>query len=392
MAQSRGSKCSTSLVVACALALAGCSLGFLGEEDDRGDDGPVCFCDAGWQPEPERCDLFTQAGCAVGEKCTWIRVSTGANDQEQLGLLGCAPDGTVPLAGACMYGASGATTGYDNCVQGAICVAEPASEMAAGTCQAICSLDEVTLPCLTAHACVPRAKFFFNSPMERLLAGVCEPSCDPLTQRRDLDGAAMCGSADPSAPELGCYGFPSSDQTPTRFTCAPAGSGGHRTVVAPPVFTNSCAPGAVPLFVESTGSTQVVCIAYCAPLTTNVTMPLANRAGAPPYSCPEVGAPGPGERCQHLWFWEDAATPRSAASNAYGFCIDFTRYTWDHDMNGATPPVSWTLPETTTPYVDPTNPQPTEDLFWGAAPYPATLTGAPRFRPPAARGLELRPL
>jgi hypothetical protein len=350
---------------------------------------------------PPVCNLLTQSGCDAGQKCTWIRVSAGASDAEQLGQPGCAPQGAVALDGACMYGASGATTGFDNCMGGLICLASPAVEMASGSCRAMCSLTDATLPCAAGYSCGAYSKFFSNSSMDMPLAGVCDPTCNVLTQVRDSDQAPACGSTDPNAPNRGCYGFPSGTAAPTDFACTGAGDLGHREIVTPPIYTNSCLPGAIPMLYESTGSMSVVCIAPCAPLTINNTTNAESRDGAEPHSCPEmplaVGvmnparATGAGERCQHNWFWEDAATALSDASNNVGWCVDFTKYRWDDDMNAATPAVPWTLPETTTPYADIMNLQPTEDLFWGTAPYPMMLTGAPA-KTPRAKDLGFRPL
>jgi hypothetical protein len=128
---------------------------------------------------------------------------------------------------------------------------------------------------------------------------------------------------------------------------------------------------------------QVICVAMCQPLRVNNTQPEEARDGAEPYSCPEmplgvgvVGpvarATGPNERCVHLWFFEGVDTPVTTASNGYGFCIDPTRYTWDHDQNPATPPAPWSLPETLNPFTgtDVINAESTDDVFWGYAPLP----------------------
>jgi hypothetical protein len=231
-------------------------------------------------------------------------------------------------------------------------------------------------------------------------AGPAVNTCNPLTQIRD-DGAPACGSANPAMPDLGCY--PAQGPDFTSFECAPAGTLGHRDVVTPPIYINACLPGAIPMLYESSGSMQVVCIAMCAPLRINNTEPDEARDGAEPHSCPEmppgvgvVGpvarATGPFERCQHLWWWSSIDTAPHPLWNAYGVCVDFTKYTWDADQNPATPPVPWTLPETTDPYVDLMNPMPTEDLFWGTAPYPIPLTGAYAPRAHTARDLGFRPL
>jgi hypothetical protein len=98
----------------------GCSVG-----------GPAPRCDvvlATSNPCPPppvvTCDVLAQTGCMTGQKCSWI------DDSATAGHIGCAPDGTVALGGACAHGAFGAT-GYDNCMKGTVCIA--------GHCDTICS-------------------------------------------------------------------------------------------------------------------------------------------------------------------------------------------------------------------------------------------------------------
>jgi hypothetical protein len=376
--------------------LAAACGGDAGEFDAR---GPT-FIDAGLadadpcESNAALCNLLTQTGCNQGDKCAWVRVS-----DECGGSPTCVPGGDVPVGGSCSWGPVGPTTGYDNCVIGAICSAEP--DASTGTCERVCSPWDATLPCPSGSACAVRAGLFSDEPNETPLAGICEPSCNPLAQTRDSDGAPVCGSVDPSLPDRGCYGFPSATASPTDFRCLAAGTLGHREAATPPIVTNSCLPGAIPLLRESSGSMQVVCIAMCAPLTINYTQPDEARDGAEPYSCPEmplaVGviaparATGPNERCQHLWFFEGDGTPLTAASNAYGFCVDPTKYTWDHDQMPATPPEPWPMPETLIPYAQPTPPLSADtDLAWGYAPYPTSLTGQTP-RPRRAADLGFRP-
>jgi hypothetical protein len=359
---------------------------------DAEDDAFVCN---------ESCNVLTQTGCCADYKCSWVRVSTGDDDSQQLGQLACVPDGTVAVGEACSYGPSGASTGFDNCASGGICLASPAVEQASGSCSAICSLADAILPCATGFACGAYSKFFSNNPMDTPVAGVCDPTCDVLTQIRS-DGAEACGSSNPLMPNRGCYGFPSSNAAPTDFSCTGAGALGHRAIVTPPIYTNSCLPGAIPMLRESAASMARVCIAPCAPLTINNQQNPEALDGAEPHSCPQmplaVGvmnpqrATGAGERCQFNWWWEDEETPIGPASNGVGWCVDFTKYEWDHDGNMGTPPVAWTLPETLTPYADIMNVQPTEDFFWGTAPYPTMLIGTKPARVHTARDLGFRPL
>jgi hypothetical protein len=346
------------------LLLAACGPG-RGDADAAVDDPCPCDADPGvTEDAPRTCDPLLQTGCSVGEKCTWIRVSTGAETAQQRGVTGCAPNGSRGLEVACTYGPSGASVGFDDCEVGLVCVAPPEAEQASGLCRPICGLlDDDTAPCPANSGCAARRKLFSNGPPDPpAVVGACAPTCDPLTQAR-FDGAPACGSTESADPELGCYGWPSQTARPTTFTCDLAGTGGHGSTVVGPLHANSCAPGAVPYVLGR-------CTAFCDPLTTNTTMP-ANGAGMPPYSCPDVGAYGSGERCQHLWRGEGNSTPHSAASNDYGLCIDFSIFTWDDDSDFSTPEVPWPLPETLSPYVDASNPQPTEDLLWGMAPLPS---------------------
>jgi hypothetical protein len=60
-----------------------------------------------------------QQGCVTGQKATWVVIQ---DVPERLGTLSCVPDdGTVPGGGACVWGPTGDTTGYDNCVAGFVC-------------------------------------------------------------------------------------------------------------------------------------------------------------------------------------------------------------------------------------------------------------------------------
>src|SRR5262244_3631108 len=60
---------------------------------------------------PMQCNPLTQAGCAAGEKCTWL---LDALMPQYVGHIGCVPDGTANVGEACIYGAPG-VTGYDGC-------------------------------------------------------------------------------------------------------------------------------------------------------------------------------------------------------------------------------------------------------------------------------------
>ena len=57
------------------------------------------------------CNPLTQAGCADGEKCSWI-IDDAAAD---IGHIGCSANGTVAIGGACMNAGG---VGPDDCAAG----------------------------------------------------------------------------------------------------------------------------------------------------------------------------------------------------------------------------------------------------------------------------------
>jgi hypothetical protein len=111
------------------------------------------------------CNPLTQTGCNTGEKCTWFRVSEACG-----GEVGCAPAGDVPVGGSCTWGPDGALTGFDDCVLGAVCD----DSAGAGSCLAMCSLADATLPCPASLDCVAREGLFSDGPTDVPLAGVCD--------------------------------------------------------------------------------------------------------------------------------------------------------------------------------------------------------------------------
>lgn len=254
------------------------------------------------------CDLVAQTGCATGKKCALVKTMAGSG-----GDIACVPDGTVAVNGACTFGAPGASTGYDNCKKGGICTA--------GACEAIC--DPKALPG-AQHACA--TGFTCSVPSNLSGAGLCDPTCDPLTQKRAWDNAAACGSPNPGAPTMGCYGLPNGI-----FTCAPAGPAANTSdvVLSGPPFGNACAPGYVPLLRQSWQSSAIICVAYCQPGPTSQAAP-QNAAGltTSPYTCPAKGAGGTHE-CHYWWAVEDPSKPSTPQSNTLGFCIDPTQYKYD---------------------------------------------------------------
>jgi len=306
---------------------------------------------------PTACDPLTQTTCLSTERCTWVATSATA------GHAVCLADGTIAQGGACAAGAYGEATGFDNCRRGLAC--------ANGQCQPICRASPDS--CGTHFVCTNYSSVFYSNGTS--VAGVCAPTCNPLTQARDYDGAAACGSPTSptsASPALGCFGK-------TVFTCAkvvypnnksdaPAagpGSGGF--------YLNGCAPGYLPVLTSMTGSTQTICVALCQPGPTSVGA-TAQAAGVTPYTCSAAGAAAPHE-CRY-WWWLQNTTSASfpdALSNTIGFCIDYTKYTGDKTGAGTTPYPSCTALSTTAHSYDATL---TDAQYWGCQPYPPRAADA----------------
>ena len=278
-----------------------------------------------------RCDPFTHAGCATGERCTWA-----ALDPEP-GMLRCVPDGTVAAGGACTTQSSGPLRGTDDCMRGSYCIDF--------TCAALC--DPADAARCSGDSCVIYAGAFSNFP-DPAIAGVCVQSCDVLTQLR-RDGM-RCATRE------GCY------QGGAEFTCAPA----TRTLVhGDPIvgrpYVNACAPGFTP-GLAADGSN--VCYAHCRPVETHSGAP-GGAAGLSPYSCPERGAPSPNE-CRFGSFFSRDSDRRT---DRVGVCFDRTGRTYDHD--GVPGTAELPVPSCTTLANTDTDGDGIADhLRWGCAPQP----------------------
>ncbi len=285
------------------------------------------------------CNPVAQTGCSSGKKCTWLRTTTSGTPA---GAMACVPNGAVDLDGACSYGADGTSTGYDNCKRGLVCRASASAPSATGTCSTICdATNPMSCTPSTTLACSGYSGFFANQGTNPT-SGLCDAQCNPLTQALLTTGAAACGSPNPASPTLGCYGLPSGTTAPSYFTCATAGSATNTSdVVVNPAYLNACAPGFVPLLLQSTGSSNVICVAYCRPADTTLASH-PSPGGQAPYTCAAAGAGGTHE-CRYWWFFEGATTPLSTWSDGLGFCFDYTKYTYTPTVG---PPV--TSPSCTT--------------------------------------------
>lgn len=336
------------------------------------DDATFADVDAvdGTVPPSEACNPLAPLGaqgCATGQKCTWIMLT------EDLGMLGCVPDGTVAPGEACVAGEPGAATGYDNCVAGASC--------ANGTCRDICGFEGGTdSACAEGFLCTRYDLLFANGDDDPAF-GLCNPTCDPLTQRQG-DGSS-CGE------DRGCYLLSSDDGT--IGVCAGAGSSAnvHNVEIrAPglttPVYVNSCAPGFMPREATQGTGAAIECGGFCKPAPVYGDTPAGDsspaidgvndgRMGRPNYeggdtrfmnwndepaTCVNAAGgssslggatvdpsnPITGESCQ-FYYMNERYEGISHYSNSVGLCFQFRQWQFDGtpptDGSTAVPDTAW---------------------------------------------------
>jgi hypothetical protein len=173
-----------------ACLLAACGGSSLGPSDG----GPL---DASDDAAASRCNPITNAGCATGERCTYVHEPrTG----ERVGLPGCQLPGTAGSGGACIVDP---VSLIDDCAR-AFCVS--------GVCRDFCTNSPNTL-CNVGYCPTDAA------------GTVCFAPCDPLAPDECSDGES-------------CYPPPEShEQTPG---CAPTGV---VTLGQPCVFPHDCEAG-----------------------------------------------------------------------------------------------------------------------------------------------------
>ncbi|HEY5920513.1 MAG TPA: hypothetical protein VIV11_02530, partial [Kofleriaceae bacterium] len=267
------------------------------------------------------CNPLTQAGCNVGDKCTWL---LDALAPQYVGHIGCAPGGTGAVGDPCMYGAPG-VTGYDNCQRGLVCSNYRGGT---GTCKQICDQQGGSPMCSAGNVCVVYSGLFSTGVTTPAAGGVCDTSCDPLADN-DFDGSGAltktgttCGTATSS----GCYGYPSFGTPPvTGWSCTtdihelvaqPIGLR-HRVRCTdingcadpgPVIYVNSCNQGYLPLLRESTTVSTAVCVALCKPkncYSGNCGTANVDRLGDMPHRCNDTDAVGTfdttanGEHCRY---------------------------------------------------------------------------------------------
>lgn len=287
-----------------------------------------------------------QSGCTNGARCTWVVTQDIPAPQ---GMLGCVPPGTVPLGDACTVGPPGPATGFDDCVEGAVCVG--------GTCGDVCSFaGGADGACSTGTTCALVPGLFGNTG-EVPVAGVCRRGCDAI-------GQTEC------PPGQGCYVLVSALSSKT--VCAAAGVLGQGQQISGQVFANSCRPGYMPCRRDS-DSMVMECGALCRPADVTITSNQASEGGVAPDTCVARGAAPPadpvnGESCRYWWAREP--TPGSPYSNTLGWCFRHAAFRYDGNGDGVldTPHprcVQVTTGDVLPPVEDP--PVSDAEYFWCAA-------------------------
>ncbi len=247
--------------------------------------------DAGGDAGP--CDPVMQTGCGATGRCTWVMDDGGTQ-------LACVADGTLDVHSSCSVPPSGS----DDCRRGLIC--------SGGSCERICDPTAGPTACPTHFTCGPGLGD----------AGVCEATCDPVRQTRGYDGAAACGSTDPSSPSLGCFGAPNGP-----FTCGlnsfpdrTYGMPGATTASGAP-YVNACAAGFMPFYPNSMGIGEIICLPLCEPVASWAGND-GGRYGMSPYTCADRGATGSTVECRFL----DALDRMSIDGPEVGVCFDTMQY------------------------------------------------------------------
>ena len=309
------------------------------------------------------CNPLTQAGCAAGEKCSWIIDDATAD----IGHIGCAPDGTVAVGGACMNAGG---VGPDDCVAGNVCVA--------GECKTICDpmAAAAASGCDAQHACSRYSGLFESGGV--IAYGACDPACDPLSQKLLAGSGSLeaCGATAAAMPNKGCYTFDFNV-----FTCAPVGAQTlaltdqtqPRTDSAGNPFVNGCAPGWMPFFLEMTGSTKALCTGLCAPKKTDNTSAAAATGDAtdlaklPADATPAAGNavcktgkkglnPPADENCLYLWGFlldNNGMLSTSQYNDTLGVCFNYTKFTYDSSGNTPEAGKNYPNPAATNPTTTP---------------------------------------
>jgi hypothetical protein len=379
------------------VALAALSIGLVGlfaacggggSGDDTGDD-TTDRPDARPPPDVNELDLSCEDpmanDCPDNYKCTWIRIT------EDLGQLGCVPEGDVPTGAQCTVGELGQTTGYDDCEATNICIG--------GICESICLLADGS-GCDETTSCSRYSRTFANGT-DVPPWGACDFKCDAVTQSRTFDGEPYCGSADPGAPDRGCFVVFDRQASCARVPVPARELEQDDQAYGPSpttAYLNGCSAGYGPLLrAANDAAAPVICMAYCRPGPTH-SGATANSAGlvGSPYRCPNRGATN--HECRYFWWWEDYDGDTLHARHAHealGYCWTPANYLADWFGTGEDVP----FPACTSlANVDEDDNGFLEHAEWGCDDYPYDQAGvAPArkpnklpFRAPRPGELEMR--
>jgi hypothetical protein len=175
-----------------------------GDEDqsDTAEDGPTL--DLGGQPL-SACDPWAQ-DCPAADKCSWEQVAGVA----QTRCVPVEPDAKLPGEPCNVFGDP--TSGYDDCVLGAICAHVDARNQ--GMCLALCGGSPAQPVCADELATCDVCP---DCP------SVCLPLCDPLAQ--DCEAGFAC------------------TPSPGSFACQPSEQLGTGELGDPCEYGYQCSPG-----------------------------------------------------------------------------------------------------------------------------------------------------
>src|SRR5262249_28374927 len=140
-----------------------------------------------------------------------------------------------------------------------------------GLCKPVC--DPQLVPgsaagaCDVNHACSRISGLFTVPGSTTAVAGLCQPACDPLTQRLKV-GTSLeaCGSAVASMPTSVCVPAAGFKAVACAEKRSDATDGQPAFTDKGIVFSNSCGPGFIPGFKDTSGSMQTLCMGLCAPV------------------------------------------------------------------------------------------------------------------------------
>jgi hypothetical protein len=253
-----------------------------------------------------RCNTLDQSTCPGGWRCAPVMDAGGTIEPH------CVPDGTIATGEFCEpWIIEELPTGYrhDDCRGGQLCVGNE--------CRLFCDATNGPGACAAPYACVS-----YGILPDKPQLGVCDPTCDPVTQTRNTDSAAFCGSVNISQPERTCVGQPNGP-----FFCAPTQdvNSTHGTLIGQPVYLNACAAGFMPYMQDPGGTGNAICAAMCRPEATSAVNPTgAGGVFGSGYTCADRGANT--AECRFVSMIQQPTQPGFGEHDEVGYCYDYANY------------------------------------------------------------------